>query len=147
MSLFFRELFRSKVRTLLFLSSCAYSGACERIERGKKSSLIQKYIEFIGGLEGSNHKFKQKGNKQEQPRTLRDYTIPLVDEIHTSIRRLVIQDNNFEIKPSVIQMIQFEGLSNDDPKTHVKRFWRYAIHPNKLVLLTMSLDLIFSFLT
>ena len=51
---------------------------------------------------------------QEQ-KALRDYAMPSVNEATSSIRRLAIQANNFEIKPAIIQMIQetvqFGGLS------------------------------------
>ena len=53
----------------------------------------------------------------ENQRPLRDYATPLVDEIHDSIQRPTIQANNFELKPSIIQMVQnsqFSGSPLED---------------------------------
>ena len=57
-------------------------------------------------------------------RALKDYSIPNVGV--SSTRRPPIQANNFEIKPVIIQMIQysiqFGGLANDDPNLHIANF-------------------------
>ena len=62
----------------------------------------------------------------EGPRSLRDYAKPAVDNVQSSIRNPTIQANNFEIKPSIIQMIQtcvqFGGAPNDDPNLHLSSF-------------------------
>lgn len=52
--------------------------------------------------------------------------MPFVIGNTSSIRRSTIQENDFEIKPAIIQMIQhsvqFSGLPNDDPNTHIANF-------------------------
>ena len=57
-------------------------------------------------------------------RALKDYFVPNVGV--SSIRRPPIQANDFEIKPTIIQMIQssvqFRGLANDDPNLHIANF-------------------------
>ena len=57
-------------------------------------------------------------------RVLKDYSIPNVGV--SSIRRMPIHANNFEIKLAIIQMIQnsvqFGGLANDDPNLHIANF-------------------------
>ena len=62
---------------------------------------------------------------QEQ-KALRDYVMPSVNGAISSIRRLAIQANNFEIKPAIIQMIQqtvqLGGLSQEDPNVHIANF-------------------------
>ena len=62
---------------------------------------------------------------QEQ-KALRYYAMPSVNEATSSIRRLAIHANNFEIEPAIIQMIQqtvqFEGLSQEDPNLHIANF-------------------------
>ena len=62
---------------------------------------------------------------QEQ-KALRDYAMSSVNGAISSIRRPTIQANNFEIKPAIIQMIQqivqFEGLSQEDPNVHIANF-------------------------
>lgn len=61
-----------------------------------------------------------------EARPLREYVVPLVNGIHSSIQRPIVQVNNFEIKPSMIQMlkdsVQFGGLPNDDPNMHIINF-------------------------
>ena len=62
---------------------------------------------------------------QEQ-KALRDYVMPSVNGVISSIRRSAIQANNFEIKPAIIQMIQqtvpFMGLSQEDPNVRIANF-------------------------
>lgn len=62
----------------------------------------------------------------ENAKSLRDYTVPSINGVTSSIIRLVIQANNFEINPTLIQMIQnsiqFSGLPSDDPNTHIANF-------------------------
>ena len=58
-------------------------------------------------------------------RALRDYAAPNVAGTISGIRRPTIQANNFEIKPSFIQMVQsnqFGGMSKDDPNAHIAYF-------------------------
>jgi len=47
----------------------------------------------------------------------------VVNRVASTIKRLSIQANNFEIKPIIIQMIQqivrFKGLSQEDPNVHI----------------------------
>ena len=62
----------------------------------------------------------------DDQKSLRDYAMPQVTEIQSSIQRLAIQAHTFEIKPGTIQMIQnsvqFGGLPNDDPNDHLVSF-------------------------
>ena len=64
--------------------------------------------------------------KEEPTKSLRDYVVPQVDSVHSSIVRLTIQENTFEIKLAIIQIIQtsvqFGGISNDDPNAHITNF-------------------------
>ncbi|KAL5560543.1 hypothetical protein UlMin_036754 [Ulmus minor] len=58
-------------------------------------------------------------------RALRDYAAPNVAGTTSGIRRPAVQANNFEIKPSFIQMVQsnqFGGMSKDDPNAHIAYF-------------------------
>ncbi|GAV80946.1 hypothetical protein CFOL_v3_24405 [Cephalotus follicularis] len=59
-------------------------------------------------------------------RALRDYVVPSINGATSSILRTPIQANNFEIKPSIIQMIQqsvqLGGLPNDDLNIHITNF-------------------------
>ena len=64
------------------------------------------------------------GDNDVPNRALKDYFVPNVGV--SSIRRPPIQSNNFEIKPTIIQMIQssiqFRGLANDDPNLNIANF-------------------------
>ncbi|EOY09066.1 Uncharacterized protein TCM_024420 [Theobroma cacao] len=64
--------------------------------------------------------------QEEETKPLRDYAVRQLQNLHSSIRRPLIQANIFEIKPSIIQMIQtvvqFGGLPNDDPNAHIVNF-------------------------
>lgn len=59
-------------------------------------------------------------------RSLRDYVVPLVQGLHSSISKLTIQANNFDIKLVIIQMIktlvQFQGLPNDELNANIVIF-------------------------
>lgn len=58
-------------------------------------------------------------------RALRDYALPTVNKNLSGVRRLTVQANNFEIKSTIIQMVQnsqFCGLANEDPNAHIANF-------------------------
>ena len=75
--------------------------------------------------EAESSQSETMGDPQDN-RTMREYAVPTLDGCAPSIRRPVIQANNFEIKPSIIQMIQqsvqFGGSATDDPNLHVQNF-------------------------
>ena len=61
---------------------------------------------------------------EDLEKVLRDYALPLTG-IPPVIRRPTIQENNFELKPitlQLIQNIQFMGLPNKDPNIHISNF-------------------------
>ncbi|KAH9698609.1 hypothetical protein KPL71_024069 [Citrus sinensis] len=64
------------------------------------------------------------GNEDARP--LRDYIVSIVNGAHSSIARPTVQANNFEIKSTIIQMIQtsvqFAEMPNDDPNAHIANF-------------------------
>ena len=64
---------------------------------------------------------------EEQPtrRTLLDYSMPNTNNYQGSIVRPPIQANNFEIKPTLLQVIQqnqFGGAGSEDPNSHLENF-------------------------
>ena len=66
-------------------------------------------------------------NNMAQPerRTLGDFTMPNISGSFGGIVALTIANNNFEIKPSIIQMVQnnqFGGLQGEDPYAHILTF-------------------------
>lgn len=62
----------------------------------------------------------------EEIKALMDYAMPSTNRATSSIRRSAIQANHFEIKLVIIQMIQqtvqFDELSQEDPKVHIVKF-------------------------
>ena len=66
------------------------------------------------------------GDQAENPKALMDYSQPKINDIQSSIIRLAISANTFEIKSSIIQMIQnsvqFGGSPTEDPNMHIRDF-------------------------
>ncbi|XP_030969898.1 uncharacterized protein LOC115990189 [Quercus lobata] len=60
-----------------------------------------------------------------QPRTLKGYVWPIVNDSYSGARRQTINANNFELKPTLISMVQqaqFSGSPLDDPNIHLAMF-------------------------
>ncbi|XP_017249852.1 uncharacterized protein LOC108220559 [Daucus carota subsp. sativus] len=59
-------------------------------------------------------------------KALKDFSMPKINDIQSSIIRSAIAANTFEIKPGTIQMVQnsvqFGGLPNEDPNMHIRNF-------------------------
>ncbi|MCH89637.1 putative transposable element protein [Trifolium medium] len=62
-------------------------------------------------------------------RPLKDFVVPSEDEPHSSIVNPAIQANNFELKPSLLQIAQqnqFSGNPTEDPNLHLSVFVQFA---------------------
>ncbi|KAF3455711.1 hypothetical protein FNV43_RR00353 [Rhamnella rubrinervis] len=63
---------------------------------------------------------------ERDEKVISDYAAPTFNGIMSSIRRPAVQVNNFKIKPTFIMKIQmsiqFVGLSNNDPHSHINYF-------------------------
>ena len=62
---------------------------------------------------------------QPERRTLGDFAMPDISGSFGGIVAPAIANNNFEIKPSIIQMVQnnqFRGLQGEDPYAHILTF-------------------------
>ena len=66
---------------------------------------------------------QHRGRMDDLPRTNLDYSRPNLQGITSTIVRPRVRVNNFELKASVIKMVQdnaqFEGLQDEDPTTHI----------------------------
>ncbi|XP_030959070.1 uncharacterized protein LOC115981018 [Quercus lobata] len=51
------------------------------------------------------------GEQNAQPRTLKDYVWPIVNDNYSGVRRQTINANNFELKPALIRMMN--GVTED----------------------------------
>ena len=63
--------------------------------------------------------------QQARNRALQEYTMPNPGDNLSSIMRPIVDANNFEIKPEIIQMVsqfQFGGLPSEDPNAHLAQF-------------------------
>lgn len=61
-------------------------------------------------------------------RSLKEFTIPSNEKPHSSIIRPAIAANNFEVKLSLLHMVQlnqFSGSPTDDPNLHLSVFVEY----------------------
>ena len=67
-----------------------------------------------------------RDRQNRPPRTNFDFARPNLLNMTSSIVRPPVQANNFELKPSVIQMVQqntqFNGLQDEDLNTHIQLF-------------------------
>ncbi|XP_050253233.1 uncharacterized protein LOC126699443 [Quercus robur] len=65
------------------------------------------------------------GEQNAQPRTLKDYVRPIVNDNYSGVRCQTINANNFELKSALINMVQqaqFSGSPLDDPNIHLEMF-------------------------
>ena len=63
---------------------------------------------------------------QSERRTLGDFAMPNISSNFDGIVAPTIANNNFEIKPSIIQVVQnnqFGGLQGEDPYAHILTFF------------------------
>jgi len=64
-----------------------------------------------------------------EERTLKEYATPSMEEPHAIIVYRTVEGNNFEIKPSLIYLVQqnqFFGSPTEDPILHVSNFLRLS---------------------
>ena len=64
--------------------------------------------------------------EQNERKALRDYAVSSLTRANSCIIALIIQANNFELKPELIQMVQhtcqFGGFPHDEPDAHIFSF-------------------------
>ena len=69
---------------------------------------------------------EENANERVPGKKIREYSNPSADGFGSSIVRPPVEANTFELKPSMIQMIQhrtqFAGLPNEDPNQHISDF-------------------------
>ena len=59
--------------------------------------------------------------------TLKEYATPSTDEPHAIIVYPTVEDDNFEIKPALLNLVQrnqFSGSPTEDPNLHISTFLR-----------------------
>ncbi|XP_062097627.1 uncharacterized protein LOC133803557 [Humulus lupulus] len=94
----------------------------------RENRKIKKRLDFNMAENANNgvNNNENIGNAVEADSPLRSYILPTITWIHSSICPPTVEANNFEIKPSIIQMVencvQFGGLPNEDPNLHITNF-------------------------
>ncbi|KAK1429674.1 hypothetical protein QVD17_11888 [Tagetes erecta] len=83
-------------------------------------------IENTGETESEEEDIELNMADPDDERTISDFGKPSVGGLESSIARPNIQANNFEIKSSIIQMVQntvqFDGKDHEDPNIHLAEF-------------------------
>ena len=75
--------------------------------------------------EQRNNNLPQAAN-DDDTKALEEFSLPVLDKLHSSILRPPIEANSFELKPVMFQMLQIvgqcAGLEHEDPHTHLLNF-------------------------
>ena len=64
-----------------------------------------------------------------RPNIMEDFWRPVIQEEYSAVRQPAIEANNFELKPTLITLVQqhqFTGHPTKDPNEHLGRFLRIA---------------------
>ena len=72
---------------------------------------------------------KEEAERPQRPNTMEEFWRPIIQEEYSAVRQPPIEANNFELKPSLITMVQqhqFAGHHFKDPNEHLGRFMRMA---------------------
>ena len=81
--------------------------------------------------EGHDQTEEQRTTARRPPiiDTMEDFWRPIIQEEYSAIRQPTVDENNFELKPALITMVQqhqFTGHPTEDPNEHMGRFLRMA---------------------
>jgi len=87
--------------------------------------------EFVPEIERFLHKRKReaRNNIAMPKRTLKEYATPSTKEPHAIIVYPAVEDNNFEIKPTLLNLVQQNQFSRspaEDPNLHISTFLRLS---------------------
>ena len=72
---------------------------------------------------------EEEVERNQRSNTMEDFWRPIIQEEYSAVRQPAIEANNFELKPSLITMVQqhqFTGHLSEDPNEHMGRFMRMA---------------------
>ena len=72
---------------------------------------------------------EEETERHQRPNTMKDFWRLIIQEEYSAVRQLVIEANNFGLKPTLITMVhqrEFTGHATEDPNEHMGRFMRMA---------------------
>ena len=74
-------------------------------------------------------KEREEVERNQRSNTMEDFWRPIIQEEYSTVRQPAIEANNFELKPTLITMVQqhqFIGHPSENPNEHMGRFMRMA---------------------
>ena len=72
---------------------------------------------------------EEEEERNQRPNTMEDFWRPIIQKEYSAVRQPAIEANNFELKPTLITMVQqhqFTGHPSEDSNEHMRRFMRMA---------------------
>ena len=70
---------------------------------------------------------EEEAERPQRPNTMEEFWRPIIQDEHSAVRKPPIEANNFELKPTLITMVQqhqFTSHPLEDPNEHLGRFMR-----------------------
>ena len=102
------------------------------MERTLRSLRKTKRAENAAMTEERHDQTKEQRTAARRPPiidTMEDFWRLIIQEEYSAIRQLIVDANNFELKPALITMVQqhqFTGHPTEDPNEHLGRFLKMA---------------------
>ena len=100
------------------------------LERTLRSLRKPKRVENGAMADKRHDKTREQRTAARRPPitdTIEDLWRPIIQEEYSASRQLIVDANNFELKPALITMVQqhqFTGHPTEDPNEHLGRFLR-----------------------
>ena len=72
---------------------------------------------------------EEEEERPQRPNTMEEFWRPIIQDEYSTVRQPPIEANKFELKPTLITMVQqhqFTGHPFEDPNEHLGRFMRIA---------------------
>ena len=85
---------------------------------------------------------EEEVERNQRPNTMEHFWRPIIQDEYSAVRQPVIEANNFELKRTLITMVQqhqFTSHPSEDPNKHMGRFMRMA---NTIKLKEVRLEVI-----
>lgn len=114
------------VQAQIFEVVFSFDPEIERTARKSRKRVQEQEAQLEEGIgETSGDQPQAEITAEVNPRVLHYFALPNTTDSQTRIARKLVNASNFEIKPSLIQMIrqnQFDGNANEDPNIYLANF-------------------------